>query len=110
LVRAGYQDPVGTYETNVMGAVHLLESIRECASVRSVVVVTTDKCYQNQEWDWGYRENEPMGGYDPYSNSKGCAELVVSGFHSSYYYPERYDDQGVGIAAARAHNIRWRRN
>jgi CDP-glucose 4,6-dehydratase len=80
LVRLSYQDPVGTYQTNVMGTVNLLEAVRACASIKVVVNVTTDKCYENNEWDWGYRENEPMGGHDPYSNSKGCAELVTSAY------------------------------
>ena len=78
LVRGSYDDPVGTYMTNVMGTVNLLESVRQCPSVKAVVCVTSDKCYENNEWDWGYRENDPMGGYDPYSNSKGCSELVCS--------------------------------
>jgi CDP-glucose 4,6-dehydratase len=80
LVRASYDDPVGTYATNVMGTVHLLEAVRKASSVRAVCVVTTDKCYENREWVWGYREDEAMGGYDPYSNSKGCSELVTSAY------------------------------
>ncbi|HEY0664600.1 MAG TPA: CDP-glucose 4,6-dehydratase, partial [Gallionella sp.] len=78
LVRYSYANPVETYSTNVMGTVHLLEAVRQTPSVRAVVNVTSDKCYDNREWVWGYRENEAMGGYDPYSNSKGCAELVTS--------------------------------
>jgi CDP-glucose 4,6-dehydratase len=85
LVRYSYQEPVQTYETNVMGTVHLLEAVRQSPSVRAVVVVTSDKCYENREWVWGYRENEPMGGQDPYSNSKGCTELVVSAYRASYF-------------------------
>ncbi|MCX7178217.1 MAG: GDP-mannose 4,6-dehydratase, partial [Proteobacteria bacterium] len=75
LVRLSYGEPVATYATNVMGNVHVLEAARQIGSVRAVVNVTTDKCYENKEWVWGYREDEPMGGYDPYSNSKGCSEL-----------------------------------
>jgi CDP-glucose 4,6-dehydratase len=84
LVRLSYKDPVGTYQTNVMGVVNLLEAVRACASIKSVINVTTDKCYENNEWNWGYRENEPMGGHDPYSNSKGCAELVTSAYRKSF--------------------------
>ena len=78
LVRDSYKYPVETYSTNVMGTVHLFEAVRECESVRAVINVTTDKCYENREWVWGYREYEPMGGYDPYSSSKACSELVTS--------------------------------
>jgi CDP-glucose 4,6-dehydratase len=84
-----------------MGTVHLLEAVRNTASVKSVVVVTSDKCYENQEWEWGYRENEPMGGHDPYSNSKGCAELVASAYRSSFFVPEGR----VHLATARAGNV-----
>ena len=100
LVRASYEDPVGTYATNVMGTVHLLEAARKAPSVRSICVVTTDKCYENREWAWGYRENEPMGGRDPYSNSKGCAELVVSAYRRSFFA-----DRQIGIASGRAGNV-----
>ncbi len=85
LVRHSYLHPVETYATNVMGTVNLLESARNAATVRATVIVTTDKCYENKEWPWGYRENEPMGGYDPYSNSKGCAELVTAAYRQSYF-------------------------
>lgn len=105
LVRYSYANPVETYATNVMGTVHLFEAIRKCQNVRSVVNITTDKCYENQEWDWGYRENEPMGGYDPYSNSKGCAELVTSAYRSSFFNPESYHDHGVALASVRAGNV-----
>ena len=98
LVRASYDDPVGTYATNVMGTVHLLEAVRRARSVRAVCIVTTDKCYENREWAWGYRENEPMGGYDPYSNSKGCAELVTSAYRRSFF-------EGAAIASGRAGNV-----
>ncbi len=105
LVHQGYRDPVGTYATNVIGSVNLLEAVRSCPSVRAVVVVTTDKCYQNQEWSWGYRENEPMGGYDPYSSSKACAEILVAAYRSSYFHPQRYAEHRVAIATARAGNV-----
>jgi CDP-glucose 4,6-dehydratase len=105
LVRPSYQDPIGTYSTNVMGVVHLLEAVRSTPTVKAVVVVTSDKCYRNQEWLWGYRESEPMGGFDPYSSSKGCAELITDAYRSSYFHPERYTDHGVAIASARAGNV-----
>lgn len=105
LVRYSYAEPVETYSTNVMGTVHLLEAVRATPSVRVVVIVTSDKCYENREWVWGYREDEPMGGYDPYSNSKGCAELVVSAYRSSYFNVERYAEHGVALASARAGNV-----
>lgn len=101
LVRPSYRDPVETYATNVMGTVNLLEAVRATTSVRSVVVVTSDKCYENKEWAWGYRESEPMGGADPYSSSKGCAELVVSAYRRSFFEK----DKRVGIASARAGNV-----
>lgn len=100
LVRPSYADPVGTYATNVMGTVHVLEAARQTASVRAVVVVTSDKAYENREWPWAYRESEAMGGYDPYSNSKGCAELVVSAYRSSFF-----TQSGVHVASARAGNV-----
>ena len=85
LVRYSYAEPVETYSTNVMGTVNLLEAVRSCSTVQSVVIVTTDKCYENREWVWGYREDEPMGGHDPYSSSKGCAELVTSAYRKSFF-------------------------
>lgn len=105
LVRQSYEDPVGTYATNVMGTVNMLEAVRTVDSVRAVVVVTSDKCYENKERPEGYREDEPMGGYDPYSSSKGCAELVVSAYRSSFFNPERVQQHGVSIATARAGNV-----
>jgi CDP-glucose 4,6-dehydratase len=105
LVRASYRDPVGTYATNVMGSVHLLEAVRTNESVRAVVMVTSDKCYENREWVWGYREDEPMGGYDPYSNSKGCTELVTAAYRRSYFPQERYQEHHVALASARAGNV-----
>ncbi len=105
LVRLSYDTPVETYATNVMGTVHLLEAVRQVGGVKSVVVVTTDKCYENREWSWGYRENEAMGGYDPYSNSKGCAELVSAAYRCSYFNPSTYARHGVAVATARAGNV-----
>jgi CDP-glucose 4,6-dehydratase len=105
LVRYSYQNPVETYATNVMGTVHVLEAVRNTEGVRSVVNITTDKCYENREWAWGYRENEAMGGYDPYSNSKGCAELVSAGYRSSYFNPHTHAQHGVGVATVRAGNV-----
>jgi CDP-glucose 4,6-dehydratase len=102
LVRFSYANPVETYATNVMGTVHVLESMRSIDSVRATVIVTTDKCYENKEWGWGYRENEPMGGYDPYSSSKGCAELVTSAYRQSYFSSPSSINK---IASARAGNV-----
>jgi CDP-glucose 4,6-dehydratase len=100
LVRLSYQQPIETYATNVMGTVHVLEAARHCGSVKAIVNVTTDKCYENREWIWGYREDEPMGGHDPYSNSKGCAELVSSAYRRSFL-----KDAGIAMATARAGNV-----
>lgn len=106
LVRDSYKIPVETYAINVMGTVNVLEAVRGCESVRAVVNVTTDKCYDNKEWVWGYRENEPMGGYDPYSNSKGCSELVTSSYRSSFFNPKDYGkNHHVALASARAGNV-----
>jgi CDP-glucose 4,6-dehydratase len=105
LVRDSYRVPVDTFAINVMGTVHLLEAVRCCPTVRSVVNVTTDKVYENREWAWGYRENEPLGGYDPYSNSKGCSELVTASYRSSYFNPSRYQEHRVAVATARAGNV-----
>jgi CDP-glucose 4,6-dehydratase len=105
LVRYSYANPIETYATNVMGTVHLLEAVRSCPSVRATLIVTTDKCYENKEWIWGYRENEPMGGYDPYSNSKGCAELVTAAYRQSFFSEQEYGDHRVAIASARAGNV-----
>lgn len=102
LVRYSYANPVETYATNVMGTVHVLESARTIDSLRATVVVTTDKCYENKEWVWGYRENEQMGGYDPYSNSKGCAELVTSAYRQSYFSHKNSINK---VASARAGNV-----
>ncbi len=100
LVRLSYQQPIETYATNVMGTVHVLEAARHAGSVRAIVNITTDKCYENREWVWGYREDEPMGGHDPYSNSKGCAELVSSAYRRSFL-----KDAGIAMATARAGNV-----
>lgn len=105
LVRESYNFPVETYAINVMGTVHVLEAVRQTPGVHAVVIVTTDKCYENKEWFWGYREDEPMGGYDPYSNSKGCAELVTSSYRRSYFNPSKYESHKVAVASARAGNV-----
>ena len=105
LVRYSYAEPVETYATNVMGTVNLLEAVRMSPGVKAVVNITTDKCYENREWVWAYRENEPMGGYDPYSSSKGCAELVTSAYRSSYFNAQQYDKHGVALATVRAGNV-----
>jgi len=105
LVRASYQDPIGTYETNVLGTAKLLEAVRSCDTVHAVVLVTTDKCYENREWLWAYRENDALGGFDPYSNSKACAEMVASAYRNSFFHPARYAEHGVALATARAGNV-----
>lgn len=105
LVRYSYENPVDTYSTNVMGTVHLLEAVRNTSGVKAVVNITTDKCYENREWVWGYRENERMGGYDPYSNSKGCAELVSSAYRSSFFNASSHAQHGVALATVRAGNV-----
>lgn len=105
LVRRSYVDPVETYSTNIMGTVNLLEAVRQTSCVRAVVNVTTDKCYENREWVWGYRESEPMGGFDPYSSSKGCAELVTAAYRNSFFNSEKYSEHQVALATARAGNV-----
>lgn len=105
LVRLSYDIPVETYATNVLGTVHLLEAARACDSVRTVVNVTSDKCYENREWVWGYRENEAMGGYDPYSSSKGCAELVTSAYSRSYCANPEHPERRLALASGRAGNV-----
>lgn len=104
VVRHGYDDPVGNYASNVMGTVHVLEAVRQLKRPCAVVNVTSDKCYENREWLWGYRENEPMGGSDPYSNSKGCAELVTTAYRRSFFPPESIGEHGVALGSARAGN------
>jgi CDP-glucose 4,6-dehydratase len=105
LVRLSYAEPVETYATNVMGTVHILEAVRNTPGVKAVVNITTDKCYENREWVWGYRENEPMGGFDPYSNSKGCAELVSAAYRSSFFNADTYAQHGIATATVRAGNV-----
>jgi CDP-glucose 4,6-dehydratase len=101
LVRLSYQEPVDTYTTNVIGTVNVLEAARKCSNLKAIVSVTTDKCYENKEWDWGYREIEPMGGHDPYSSSKGCAELVTAAYRRSFFSSE----DTASLASARAGNV-----
>jgi len=105
LVRPSYQDPVGTYATNVMGTVNVLEAIRQQGAVEALVVVTSDKCYENREWHWAYREDEAMGGYDPYSSSKGCAELVANAYRRSFFSTKDGDRSACRVATARAGNV-----
>ncbi len=105
LVRYSYREPVETYETNVMGTLHILEGIRSIDSVRAAVMITTDKCYENREWVWGYRENDAMGGHDPYSSSKGSAELLIASYRDSYYPVNQYDQHKTAIASVRAGNV-----
>jgi CDP-glucose 4,6-dehydratase len=101
LVRQSYKDPVDTYQTNVMGTLNVLESIRCCSSVKAVVMVTTDKCYDNKEWVWPYREQDALGGYDPYSSSKACAEILIDSYRRSFFAAENF----VAIASVRAGNV-----
>jgi CDP-glucose 4,6-dehydratase len=105
LVRESYKNPAETYAVNVMGTVNVLEAVRQVGGVKALVNVTSDKCYENREWVWGYREHEALGGYDPYSNSKGCSELVTSAYRNSFFHPKDYSQHGVGIATARAGNV-----
>ncbi len=100
IVRDSYKDPVGTYSTNVMGTVHICETVRQTSSVKSFLNVTTDKVYENKEWEWGYRENEPLDGFDPYSNSKSCSELVTHSYKNSFF-----TDNKVAVSTARAGNV-----
>jgi CDP-glucose 4,6-dehydratase len=102
LVRLSYKEPRETYEINVMGTVNILEAARQSDSVKTVIIITSDKCYENNEWIWGYRENDPMGGYDPYSSSKGCVELVTSAYTRSYFKNENSD---IAVASVRAGNV-----
>lgn len=105
LVRYSYQNPVETYSTNIMGTVNLFEAVRETSTVRAVVNITTDKCYENREWIWGYREHDRLGGFDPYSNSKACSELISAAYRSSFFNPIEYYKHGVALATARAGNV-----
>ena len=106
LVRYSYMNPKETYETNVLGTLNVFEAVRETKTVRVVINVTSDKCYENKEWVYGYRENDPMGGYDPYSSSKGCAELLTSAYRNSFFNPENYGKtHNVALASVRAGNV-----
>ena len=106
LVRISYQDPRLTYETNVMGTINVLEAVRQVDTVRAAIMVTSDKCYENREWPYGYREIDPMGGYDPYSSSKGCAELVIAAYIRSFFNPQEYGrSHQVALASVRAGNV-----
>ncbi len=104
LVRESYVDPVGTYMTNVIGTANVLEAVRQTPSVRAVVVITTDKCYRNNEWVWGYREVDHLGGHDPYSGSKACVEILSASYRSSYFH-EATEERHVALATARAGNV-----
>ena len=106
LVRYSYMNPKETYETNVIGTLNVFEAVKETETVRVVINVTSDKCYENKEWVYGYRENDPMGGYDPYSSSKGCAELLTSAYRNSFFNPENYGKtHNVALASVRAGNV-----
>jgi CDP-glucose 4,6-dehydratase len=105
LVRKSYTDPVATYTTNIIGTMNVLEAVRRTPSVRVVVLITSDKCYENLEWVWGYRENDRMGGHDPYSSSKGCTELLIAAYRDSYFNTKNYADHGVAVASTRAGNV-----
>ena len=105
LVRYSYQDPASTFNTNVMGTLYLFEAVRKVNSVRVILNVTSDKCYENKEWIWGYRETDPMGGYDPYSCSKGCSELLTSAYRRSFFNLDNIDKHSVAIISARAGNV-----
>jgi len=105
LVRYSYANPLETYATNVMGTVHVLEAVRQSPGVKAAIVVSSDKCYENHEWVWGYRENDRLGGHDPYSNSKACTELVTSSYRQAYFPSTNYVTHGVALASARAGNV-----
>lgn len=105
LVRHSYYNPVETFSTNVMGTVNVLEANRQVRSARVMIIVTSDKCYEDREWFWGYRESDPMGGHDPYSSSKGCAELVAAAYRKSFFPDADYSLHGVAIASVRAGNV-----
>lgn len=105
LVRRSYADPLGTYATNVLGTAHVLEAVRKTPSVRAVICVTSDKCYENREWAWAYRETDPLGGHDPYSSSKACAEIVSAAYRSSFFSAKSPGGRSVALATARAGNV-----
>lgn len=105
LVRLSYKQPVKTYETNVMGTINVLEAIRACAETKVGIFITTDKCYENKEQIWGYKESDSLGGYDPYSSSKGAAEIAISSWRRSYFNPNEYEKHGKAISSVRAGNV-----
>jgi CDP-glucose 4,6-dehydratase len=105
IVRLSYQEPIETFSTNIMGIVNVFEATREIGTVRAIVNVTSDKCYENREWPWGYREIDPMGGYDPYSASKGCSELITSCWRNSFFNPKDGDGHPTLLASGRAGNV-----
>ncbi len=105
LVLDSYRNPAETYDINVMGTVNMMEAVRHCRGIRAVVNVTTDKCYENREWEWGYREIDRLGGRDPYSNSKACSELVTASYRQSFFSSVSYPEHGVAMATARAGNV-----
>jgi CDP-glucose 4,6-dehydratase len=105
IVRESYENPIETYAVNVLGTAHLLEAVRSSNKKRAVICVTSDKCYENREWPYKYRENDPMGGWDPYSASKGCSELVISSYRNAFFNNEQYDKHGVALASVRAGNV-----
>jgi CDP-glucose 4,6-dehydratase len=105
LVRRSYEEPVETYATNVMGTVHVLDAVRRVGGARAAICITSDKCYENREWVWPYRESDPMGGHDPYSSSKGAAELVIAAYRRSYFDPAQIESHGLALASVRAGNV-----
>lgn len=105
LVHTAYADPVRTFSTNVMGTLNVLEAVKETDSTRVIIAITSDKCYENREWVWGYRENDRMGGHDPYSSSKGCAELLIAAYRNSYFHESKVGEYKVSLASARAGNV-----
>lgn len=106
LVRRSYEEPVETYSTNVMGTMNVLQAVRKCQDARAFINVTTDKCYENREWPWGYRETDRLGGHDPYASSKACSELLTASFRDSFFSPTTYGTvHNVAVATARAGNV-----
>jgi CDP-glucose 4,6-dehydratase len=105
LVQTSYKNPIETYTTNTIGTANVLEAVRRTEGIRVVVCITSDKCYENREWLWGYRENDLLGGKDPYSSSKGCAELIIAAYRHSYFPIDKYDNHGVALASTRAGNV-----
>jgi CDP-glucose 4,6-dehydratase len=105
LVRLSYEKPVETYEVNVLGTINILEAVRATESAKVAIMITTDKCYENKEQIWGYRENEAMGGYDPYSSSKAAAEIAIASWRRSYFNPHQYEKHGKSVSSVRAGNV-----